>query len=183
MMSMEKITTKDIQQGVCKWLAVLGSESICENYAHHWEMDICSMSKSGIISEFEVKISRSDFLADKKRKVTKFEHYEMRIERTSPNYFYYVCPEGLIKENEIPKWAGLYYFIDGNLKFIKGATKIHRAKANIEKTNKKMLRLTVQRKYLGGSMMTYKNKESLREYNEYQKQREQAIKQNELELI
>lgn len=38
-----------------------------------------------------------------------------------PNRFYYACPEGLIKPEEIPKYAGLYYATPGDLKMIKQA--------------------------------------------------------------
>lgn len=172
--------TSKIQQAVCRWLAVAGDEAICENYSHCWEMDVASMSKGGLIWEYEVKISRSDFLADKKRKMTKFEHYEMKNERTAPNYFCYVCPKGLIKENEIPAYAGLYYYHpDGKIKWVKSAKKIHKIKVDKEKTARKMLRLNIQRKYLRGSMMTFKNRESRKIYDAFRKEQEENRKKNE----
>ncbi len=158
--------TNTIQEVVCKYIALKGHEAICENFGYNWEMDIASLSKSGMLHEYEVKISRSDFLADKKQKATKFAHYEMRNERTCPNYFYYVCPEGLIKKNEIPTWAGLYYYAEGEIWMIQNAKRLHKASAHIEKVLRKMLRLNIQRKYLGGSMLTYLNRKIVEKYKE-----------------
>lgn len=153
--------TSKIQESFCKHIAIKGHEAICENFTYNWEMDIASLSKSGMLHEYEVKISRSDFLADKKRKCVKFSHYEIRNERTCPNYFYYVCPENLIKPNEIPIWAGLYYYSDVDIWMVKNAKKLHNTTPDIEKVLRKMLRLNIQRKYLGGSMVTYLNRKGI----------------------
>lgn len=161
----EKSLTNIIQEAVCKSLAIKGHEAICENFGYNWEMDIASLSKSGMLHEHEVKISRSDFLADKK-KATKFIHYEMRNERSCPNYFYYVCPEDLIKKDEIPTWAGLYYYAEGEIWMVQNAKRLHKAPANIENVLRKMLRLNIQRKYLGGSMLTYLNRKIVEKYKE-----------------
>lgn len=172
--------TKKIQETVCRWLVEGGIEAICENYSHYWEMDVASMTKSGLLWEFEVKISRSDFLSDKKKKITKFEHYKMKNEQTAPNYFCYVCPEGLIKQEEVPIYSGLYYYHkDGQISCIKSPKRIHKAKMDKEKTTKKMLRLNIQRKYLGCAMITFKNKESAKIYHEAMKEQEEQIKKNQ----
>jgi len=164
------VLTYKIQKAVCKYIALKGHEAICENYGHSWEMDIASLSKSGMLHEYEVKISRSDFIADKKKKATKFSHYEMRNERTAPNYFYYVCPKGLIKKNEIPIYAGLYYYEDNKVWMVKNAKRIHKVPTDEKKTLRKMLRLNIQRKYLGGSMMTYLNRTAMERYKERMKE-------------
>ncbi len=158
--------TSKIQETVCKHLAMKGYEAICENFCYNWEMDVAALSKSNMLHEYEVKISRSDFLADKKQKSIKFSHFEIRNERTIPNYFFYVCPEGMISESEIPVWAGLYYFskAEGEITMIKNAKKLHKSTLNHERILRKMLRLNVQRKYLGGSMMTYLNRKSAEKY-------------------
>jgi len=51
----------------------------------------------------EVKTSRSDFLRDKKKV---FRH---NPEMGMGEYRYYVCPEGLIIEKDLPKGWGLLY--------------------------------------------------------------------------
>lgn len=49
-----------------------------------------------------------------------------------PNCFYYACPEGMIKENELPEYAGLL-FIDvlGNVRLFKKAPYLHKQKPNM----------------------------------------------------
>jgi hypothetical protein len=63
----------------------------------------------------EVKTSRSDFLADKKKLSRKIPSKGLG------EYRYYCCPEGLIKERELPKDWGLIYEVDGRLKVIRKA--------------------------------------------------------------
>lgn len=49
----------------------------------------------------EVKVTRSDFLADKKKFFRRLEHFGVGDKR------YYACPSGLIKVEELPKGWGL----------------------------------------------------------------------------
>ncbi len=171
--------TKEIQFAICKYLSEKGHEHVCENYGHLvFEMDVASLSKSDMLLEFEVKVSRSDFLVDKnKRKkhgLAKFEMYgnPKGYEERCPNYFYYVCPDGMISKNEIPPFAGLlYYNADKEIVLIKGPKKIHHTLSKRVQVLSKMLRMTSQRKYLGGTMMTYKN-------NLIKQRREQSRKNN-----
>ena len=161
--------TKKIQEEICIWLVKNGAEAVCENYDLYggWEMDVASLSKSNLLTEYEVKISRQDFLNDKRKKSKKFLCYGGGTNvagRVAPNFFYYICPHGLIKEKEIPEWAGLIYYENGKLKWIKSPKKLHKVKADKDRIFSKMLRLTIQRKYLGCSMMTYLNKK-IREKN------------------
>lgn len=162
--------TKKIQKALCESLAKMGHQALCENFDYMVsEMDVASLSKSGLIHEFEVKISRADFKADKK-KTLKFKYYEMRHEPYCPNYFYYVCPEGLIKKEEIPDYAGLYYYSKEGLWKEKNAKRLHNSPVqNLEKVLRKMLRLNIQRKYLGYSWMTFKNKEAQKRWEEHSK--------------
>lgn len=157
--------TKEIQEALCKMLILKGRQAVCENFGYHVaEMDVAVLSQSGLLHEYEVKISRSDFLADKKKR--KFQYYDQRI--YCPNYFYYVCPEGLIQKNEIPKWAGLYYYDGSEFRLKQGVKRLHNKPVeNIEKVLIKMLRLNVERKYLGCSGMTYKNRESQKQADNF----------------
>ena len=157
--------TKEIQTALCKYLSEKGHEHLCENFGHIvCEMDVASLSKSDMLLEFEVKISRSDFLADKnKRKkygISKFEMYSKPFghEARCPNYFYYVCPENLISKDEIPLFAGLFYYnSDKEIVLIKSPKRIHKVPSKRVDILNKMLRMVSQRKYLGGTMLTYKN--------------------------
>jgi len=65
----------------------------------------CNGCESVII---EVKTSHADFINDKKKYV-RSEQAE-KDGNTLGNYRYYLCPEGLIKEEEVPdKWGLLYW--------------------------------------------------------------------------
>lgn len=75
--------------------------------------DVFSLEKTLNIDKmkptaYEIKHSRSDFLSDMK-KPEKWKSYLEMAER-----LYYVCPNGLIKKEEVPAECGLIYQIDKN---------------------------------------------------------------------
>jgi hypothetical protein len=76
------------------------------------------MTNSGETREFEIKISRSDYAADKK----KGKHSDTT---KGANYFYYVCPEGLIAKEEVSGKYGLIYVSDRGLDIIKKPSKLN----------------------------------------------------------
>lgn len=82
----------------------------CNTNALWHEADFVAVNKSMYVTECEIKISRSDFKADFKKE----DKHRGFIEKTSTvNYFYYACPEGLIKVEEVPEYAGLIYITEG----------------------------------------------------------------------
>ena len=150
-------STDIIQKKICE-MEVLRFNLPCENVKYlfsDWEMDVLSMNKNGYLTEYEVKVSRSDFKADAKKK--KWQFYEKKIETLIPNYFYYVCEEGLISKGEIPSFAGLFYATNNGLILIKKAPILHRKKHNKEKVLTKFNRIMSERMYLGSCRMTYEN--------------------------
>lgn len=58
---------------------------------------------------YEVKVSRADFKRDTPDK--------QRMARLFSDEFYYVAPEGLIKPDEVPDWAGLQEWNGSRFKF------------------------------------------------------------------
>ncbi len=125
---------KHIQNALHAWRTERGHPFIAPNVTMpSGEMDLISISKSGFVYEHEIKISRADFKADFKHKEEKHvwmqdakklkgecvRHIEYqkrwgRNPNAAPlhcaNYFIYVCPENLIKVEEIPVYAGLCYW-------------------------------------------------------------------------
>lgn len=100
-------------------------------FFYAWESDYLAISKSGYVYECEIKISHSDFLNEAAHKHEKMLILSDDSESLSnrPNYFYYVCPEGVISEAECPKFAGLMYITDsGFFHCIKAAPCLHKAK-------------------------------------------------------
>lgn len=95
-------------------------------FVFKWESDYFIQKNTGYAYEFEVKISRSDFFADK-QKVDKHLVLNMAEHEFRPNRFFYVVPKGLITVNEVPKYAGLMYCDKaGNIKTVKPAPLIHK---------------------------------------------------------
>lgn len=89
--------------------------------------DFFSFLWSGYCQEVEIKLSRSDFKADFKK--PKHEAIKQGKFKGVANRFYYAVPNGLIKENEIPDYAGLIYVSEfGSLNVIKKAPLLHRLK-------------------------------------------------------
>lgn len=147
------MNAKDIQQAICK-REVLFRNLVCENIEHfHGEHDVLAINKKNITTEYEVKVSRSDFFADKKK--NKWKQFE--ISDHKPNRIYFVCPRLMIAPSEIPAFAGLMYYDAGRLHLIKNAPLIHKLKSD-ESLIRKMLRIHVERKYIGACRMTYENK-------------------------
>lgn len=163
--------TKEIQKIVGKDRLFSGHRLIGENISHllTHEMDVISV-KRNLIYEYEVKISRSDFLADKKK--GKFKRFKANLEpwyvsHCVPNYFSYVCPNTLIEENEIPDYAGLFYVVNDELFMIKEPLQLHKIKVDIEKITKKLLTVYIERNFLGKCKMTYLNDESRKRNKEF----------------
>lgn len=68
----------------------------------------------------EVKVSRSDFLNDKK----KFSRQPQNIIHAIGNYRYYLCPKGIINIEDLPESWGLLWYDDGVIYSVKNATYI-----------------------------------------------------------
>ena len=58
----------------------------------------------------EVKVSRSDFLADKKKDHRRRPHTGMGRQR------FYLCPRGMIKPEEVPEGWGLLWATEGQIR-------------------------------------------------------------------
>jgi len=129
-----------------------------------WECDVCEITATGYMREFEIKTSRSDFKVDaqKMREVGRMifgqgprqmetKHDLLaRGDPRGPSCFYFVTPAGLLQEHEIPLWAGLIevrrapghsYPLD---QIVKKAPRLHKQKAD-EGVRRGMLQVTYGR--------------------------------------
>lgn len=94
---------------------------LANSFIYKWECDFWTMTSYGETREFEIKISRSDFLIDAKK--------DKHAATNGANYFYYVCPNDLIRKNEIDNRYGLIYvYDDERLIIIKKPRKLHYSK-------------------------------------------------------
>lgn len=147
------------------------------------EMDIIMISKSYMVYEYEVKCSYTDFKADFRKKykhrrlantepkhIYKSEEWnkakdldEQYIKSTGyagrPNYFYYICKEGLIPLEEVPEYAGLCYIIGESVEIIKKAPKLHKHKAN-QKLIEAICQSNTAKLIYGCSYMNYKQRKN-----------------------
>lgn len=127
--------------------------------AHDNEVDFLGIRKSGFCDEFEIKVSRADFLADKKkfvlwREPTAAEYsrhfnnwdnrqnldwYKPKYEALEQglmmvNYFSFVVPAGLVTVDEVPPFAGLIEVIEVSegkrLRWLKDPVRLHKNKLN-----------------------------------------------------
>ncbi len=148
--SKQKFTEESIQQALYREHPIL-TKPVFEMVGfifYAWESDYLAISKAGYVYECEIKISHSDFLneaAHKQEKmrllggedmtVAKYHSYDKygikcgKEPMQKPNYFWYICPEGIISEAECPKFAGLMYITDsGFFRCIKAAPCLHHTK-------------------------------------------------------
>ena len=111
-----------------------------------WESDYLCITKSDLIYECEIKISRSDFHNDFKHKRKKhllLESQDAQADNKKPDYFYYVVPEGMITEEEVPEYAGLIYVskadrpnaVFSTCTIIKNAPRLKKEKTNLNELN------------------------------------------------
>lgn len=152
------LSTREIQSLICQ-SETLKFNIPCENVKYlfsDWEIDVLSLNKSNYLTEFEVKISRSDFKADAKKKKWVFYQNTNGWLKVS-NYFYYACPKELIAESELPSFAGLVYVSNEGIEVIKKAPLIHKHKHDRNKVLTKFCRIMSERKYLGNCRLTFEN--------------------------
>ena len=118
--------------------------------SYYKETDLLLVQNNKYCIDIEVKSSRADFFADRKkiykhsilkngyftvdyRYGGKYEINEPIYTNNRPNKFFYCCPENLIKISEIPEYAGLIYILEsGEIKKIKEAKFLHKEIVDIE---------------------------------------------------
>ena len=103
--------TADIINGFCEFVFRdrKGNKIYPNVFVGAWEADLLEVTRSNLTYEYEVKVSRCDFHKDGKKE-GKFDNITSG-KRT--NYFYYIVPDGLVKPEEVPEFAGLIYAING----------------------------------------------------------------------
>ncbi len=93
-----------------------------------WEV----MKDSGLAVEYEVKVSRSDFLADREKvlggRAGACRKHEMLAagHPAGPSRFYFVTPPGLLAVADLPSWAGLIEVAGTSERKVRPAPRLHR---------------------------------------------------------
>ena len=82
------------------------------------DSDFVAVTKFGQVYEFEVKISRSDYLRDFKK--IRHEIYSGERKGLKPNRFHYVTLDGVVRD-DLPDYAGLMIFDGERMEVVKEA--------------------------------------------------------------
>ena len=114
------MTAQEIQTAIIKQFH---DKDLCMPNFYHglWECDVFRLQPNGYIIEYEVKVSKSDFLADFKKKRSGIEKHKQIEKGGRCNRFYFVAPQGLVTVEDIPPYCGLIVYEGGELKTLKRA--------------------------------------------------------------
>ncbi len=115
---MNKKSHKELVEIVAKWLKKHKNSAVIPN-CPYIAKDLRTNTDSGEIPDvigwnywtsvlIEVKVSRKDFINDQNKKFRYIPELGMG------EFRYYCCPEGLIKEDELPEGWGLLYLNNKN---------------------------------------------------------------------
>jgi hypothetical protein len=176
------MNTNEIAQVILRDLAGRLFPIFLTTFSHRGmsEADVFGINKTGYICEFEIKRSRSDYLADFKNKEHKHKKLSTResihiiptykfgkktIETSDiiliPNRFSYACESGLISKDEVPEYSGLYYVDKYGIKAIKYPPLLHKTKATSD-IYEHVAHTLSYRMVFGCSQLSFiRNKESL----------------------
>src|SRR5690606_29343051 len=103
------LTEQDIILHLANWFDIRKFPfQLPRSFVYGWESDYWTMEASGITREYEIKISRADFLKDRRKQ-------KHSTPEAGANFFYYVCPKDLIKKEDVdPKYGLIYVSEYGN---------------------------------------------------------------------
>lgn len=91
-------------------------------FVYNWECDFWTLDSIGMTREYEIKISLADFREDAKKDKHRV------LGKDGPNYFYYVCPEGLVQPDMIDNRYGLVWIKSQGIEYpeiVKKPRKLH----------------------------------------------------------
>lgn len=121
----ERLTHSDCVDFAARYLSKRCKVVFPEFFTHNEELPDVIGFGTGIIRDgkwdggvysrlVEVKVSRSDFLADRKKP------FRMRPEKGMGDFRYYCCPKDLIRKEEVPSdWGLLYVYPSGQVRQVK----------------------------------------------------------------
>ncbi len=129
---------------------------------HKGQYSVCELERVGECPDafawggsstqlIEVKVSRNDFLSDKKKL------WRQRPEIGIGRFRSYLCPEGLISADELPEAWGLLY-ADDNGKIIEVVKAEHQPSNQMEEIN--LITSILRRENIKPQMFSYKNYKS-----------------------
>lgn len=158
-----KLTERRIQRSLF-WKLHSACELIVPNYTPSawFECDLWAVTKAGYGVEFEIKLTTADFRkdAEKRRsqqawlslgpKGMRFGDFTAKPEDLKhtmlemcdikgPSRFWYVAPEGVIPDGELPAWAGLKIVAPARMDHVSILTKVEAPRLHKEKVCRKIV--------------------------------------------
>jgi hypothetical protein len=100
----------------------------CKALYPRGESDLISVTEAGLVHEFEIKTSKSDFERDFRDKSFKHEVLEEQAPtegKCTPNYFWFAMPRNVCKEVEVPEYAGKMCVSSSGCEVRKDASRRH----------------------------------------------------------
>lgn len=124
----EPLTESRIQALLATKFGKTGSICVPNCGAFGWESDLLRLTSRWLCAEYEIKVSRADFRADRAKKLKHLwlETRPSEAPQRCPNYFWYAAPVGVIPVDELPAYAGLVEVVDRNLVVARKAPRLHR---------------------------------------------------------
>lgn len=128
----DKVTEWDIQSRLSFDYYSNASLMALNIYWRYGEMDFFLLRPSGYAEEFEIKLTKSDFRADRRKKYKHQCYKELQNNghpNNMPNRFSYVVPSNIgITVHDVPSYAGLYYYTRGFIERQKQPPLLHKTK-------------------------------------------------------
>ncbi len=134
------------------WDHVSSSEIQLPNFtpAKWFECDFFRVTKAGYFYEYEIKLTMSDFRADRKKGYQTYrptyaswpKHLQLAArDARGPARFFYVAPKDLAERIalELPDWAGLLEFNNRFLRVVRQAPILHKQKLSRAVVRKALL--------------------------------------------
>jgi hypothetical protein len=88
------------------------------------ESDAVVATMAGQVIEYEIKVSRADYVRDRLKRRNRI--YGGEIPGDLPNRFYYATAPGIITDADLPAWAGWYELADGKLTLRRRAPRLRK---------------------------------------------------------
>ena len=103
-----------------------------------WECDLLSVTATDLVHEFEIKISKSGYRADSKKRKHNIMNWGAAndIFQHSPNYFWYVISGFTLSVDDMRPRCGFIYITETEIKVITDAPRLHAGKLREDKFDK-----------------------------------------------
>lgn len=155
-------TADKIKKDLMEWSRSSGYDIIIPNfYLGRYEMDLFRLTPAGLITEYEIKVSRADYKADfyKEQAGCNNKHALMTGGTCACNRFYFVVPKKMVRAEEVPSYAGLLYY-KGKRGFdlVKNAPLIHKQKQSPEIYKELALSLSFREQVLRNRIVELRKK-------------------------